>query len=515
MDIDNAYSVNEIEAARAALGRANAVFNQQNAKQAIEDLNRLVARYPLYLSAHRLLAKIYLQTENIAAAYLHLSFAASGNPDDGFSLVNLEAADFELGFLDHATNQFESLETSMTQPEERAVHYFNKGKILYRKNEYQAAGEAFQACVAFNPTHDEALIRTIECMQADGRISQAFQITQDLLNGSSAPGLELLSVASDLPDLLLSRLAARMAPHVDKIECRDVGSRMTVDFLKARIRHVSGDYEGAWQAAKSANLVKREQVHADRARDRQWEKTILDWSRCGDFQKRSGQPSNTSTPLFILGPSRSGKTTLEALLSTFQGVRRGFENKILSSAVSKTNNASGMLPSGFLPFLPDSLLPRFYENYYRMIEARSAGSRVFTTTTPGLVAHVQAIKCALPGAKFVLMNRAPHDLMVRTYFKNYRSGHSHACDPIWIGEYIEWYDQFARQWKLHFPDCVKILSYEQLVSDPDKVLREVAEWVGLARRSVAGELKVGDDRGVSRPYVSILEREGAIAPSRN
>jgi tetratricopeptide (TPR) repeat protein len=514
LEIDTAYSINEIDEAHAALSRASALVGERKINQAISDLNRLVSRYPLYLSAHRLLAKIYLQSGNLPAAYLHLAYASSGDPDDGFASVNLEAAAFELGFLESAASQFQSLEAAISRPDERAVHFFNKGKILNRRNDYVGSIEAYRTCLAANPKHPEAPVRMIDSMHAEGMASEAFETALSLLRSTKEPSFELLSVAADFSDEALRELVPLIEPHLDAVECRDQNARIAHDFLRAKLSHAKGEYEDAWRFAMAANLEKRGQVAAERERDAQWEKSILEWSRGGHIPSSSGLSPNASVPLFLLGPSRSGKTTLESLLSRIEGVRRGFENKLLSSAVAKANNAGGMLPSGFLPFLPDRLLPKFSEIYHRLVESKSAGSKVFTTTTPGLVAYVPSIIAALPTAKFILMHRSPLDLLVRTYFKNYRSGHHHAYDPKWIAEYVDWYDDLSRQWEKQFPERVRILSYEQLVANPTKTVSDIAMWLGLNPQSLEGPL-VGDDSGVAKPYISIMKKEGAIAPSQH
>ena len=447
------------------------------------------------------------------SAYLHLAFAASGDPEDGFANVNLEAAAVELGFLEFASSQFGVLENCITRPDETAVHYFNKGKILYRRNNYRGAVEAFQTCIAANPKHADAPIRMIESMQADGRTSEALDIALPLINGTIGPSLDLLSVISDFPDSSLRQLAPRIQPNIEMLACPDLNDQTMRDFILARIYHVTGNYEKAWQTARAANLCKRDQVRAEREKDRHWEQKILDWSRSGNFPASSGLPHTKSIPLFILGPSRSGKTTLETLLSNVHGVRRGYENKLLSNAVSKANSSSGRLPSGFLPFLPDSLLPAFFHNYHRLIEKRSSGSSVFTTTTPGLIAYVPSILAALPGAKFVLMRRSSLDLLVRTYFKSYRSGHYHAYDPNWIIEYIDWYEQLSQQWEKVFPGSVRILSYEELVADTVGVVSDILEWLGLRLEASLSALVVGDDRYVSEPYIPILKKEESIDSS--
>src|SRR5207248_3192822 len=51
--------------------------------------------------------------------------------------------------------------------------------------------------------------------------------------------------------------------------------------------------------------------------------------------------------LFILGPSRSGKTTMEHLVSTLDGVKRGYENPSVDTAVRRAFPTAALLAGRF------------------------------------------------------------------------------------------------------------------------------------------------------------------------
>ena len=67
--------------------------------------------------------------------------------------------------------------------------------------------------------------------------------------------------------------------------------------------------------------------------------------------------------IFIFGPSRSGKTTLERLIATCDGVKRGYENPILENSVRGAFRTAGLPTRERIIELPpqlDDLFRTFY-----------------------------------------------------------------------------------------------------------------------------------------------------------
>src|SRR5262249_45956642 len=87
-------------------------------------------------------------------------------------------------------------------------------------------------------------------------------------------------------------------------------------------------------ARQCANLVRLQQTRA----------------KLGD-DKAEDRP----TSLFILGPSRSGKTTMEMLVSTLDDIKRGYENLTVRKAVNLAFEAGGLPADPLLESLPTTL----------------------------------------------------------------------------------------------------------------------------------------------------------------
>src|SRR5205823_7329608 len=61
--------------------------------------------------------------------------------------------------------------------------------------------------------------------------------------------------------------------------------------------------------------------------------------------------------LFILGPSRSGKTTLEKLVGALDGVKPGYEDGIVEETVRRACETAGLPAITWLENLPQMLHP--------------------------------------------------------------------------------------------------------------------------------------------------------------
>src|SRR5262249_14407595 len=123
--------------------------------------------------------------------------------------------------------------------------------------------------------------------------------------------------------------------------------------------------------------------------------------------------------LFILGPSRSGKSSLEHLLGALDGIKSGYEVPIVENALSRTCQTAALPTSRHLEDLPSELLPMFRENYLEELTRRAESARVFTTTLSQRIHDVSILASVIPNARFVLVRRDLQDTKLRIYMTKY------------------------------------------------------------------------------------------------
>ena len=117
--------------------------------------------------------------------------------------------------------------------------------------------------------------------------------------------------------------------------------------------------------------------------------------------------------LFIVGPSRAGKSTLERLVSGLDGVKRGFESRLVEPAARRTSQLAGLLTVVDPVELPRSLDAQFRKTYLEDLGEFAPGARIVTDTHPGMISAVGRIAATIPNVRFVFIRRDPQDLALR------------------------------------------------------------------------------------------------------
>jgi hypothetical protein len=220
--------------------------------------------------------------------------------------------------------------------------------------------------------------------------------------------------------------------------------------------------------------------------------------------RRAKNGRRETISLFILGPSRSGKTSMETLVSTLEGVKRGYENPIVENAIRRTFQGAGLLTAGMFEVLPANLDPQCSELYIKELHRRAGSARVFTNTHPGRIQDAARVVGAFPNVRFIFMKRNRDDNILRIFFRKYPPGNAYAYHLNTITRYIDRYDQMIDALVEKFPNIARIIHYEDMVTDPAGALRAAAELCDLPVEH--GPLpEIGDDRGCAVPYRNLMD----------
>jgi hypothetical protein len=215
--------------------------------------------------------------------------------------------------------------------------------------------------------------------------------------------------------------------------------------------------------------------------------------------------------LFIVGPSRAGKSTLERLVAQLAGTKRGFESRLVEPAARRTSQQSGLLTVADPAGLPRSLDGRFREIYLEELRDFAEGARIVTDTHPGLIGSVGRIAATIPLARFIFVRRHLDDVALRMFMKPYRAGNHYAYDLATIFEHLSLYDEMSDLWIERFPSLTMSVEYEQMVADPAGTLARVARFCGASMPD-APLPKLRDDSGCAAPYPGLIA--AALAESR-
>ncbi len=462
----------------------------------------LARRYPGYVAAMHTLGLVYLDKGNFERALDWLVRASMLEPTDWKMLTALSLTYLRLGANEAAA---QALEKALAIKPKDASILASLGEIYRDERDYEAAQEAYREAWTLDPDLEIAAIGLALSLSARGQSTEA----ADVLSKAYAFGhrsLNLLQVMTTLPPktVNIDVLSALDQLTIDRSPANaDVKNNFL--FARAAALDRAGRHKEAWQTLVTANRPLAVQYQSElkvnvARRERTLERILNKPSKAIQADCGCDYPIS----LFILGPSRSGKTSLERLVcSAWEGTKAGCELPIVEKAVRRTFQAAAVPTSTFLEDLPPELLPSFRELYLRALARRAGSARVFTNTLPGRIHDAGLIAMAIPNVRFLLVKRSLDDVVWRIYLTKYLSGNSYAYDLKAIRDYLSWYNAIIDRTAEKLPEIARVVSYETMIDDPAGVLRGVAELCGLAAKE--GPVPaVGDDRGCAAPYKEFM-----------
>lgn len=456
----------------------------------------ILASYPDYVAALQTLGLVLAEQNDHAGALAPLSKAVMLCPVDWKLLTALSATNLKLRNTNAAMIHLDL--ARKLNPGDPHI-WLLLGEAHRQERDYEAAVVALRQCLAADPSIGEAKRLLAECLNQMGESGEAAALLGQMVSEGKA-GITTLSLLINLPYRLIDFdvLAA-----LDKIENRTTSlSQERVRYLAAFVRGWVFDgranHAEAWDQLVLANSLKRRA--GEYAADTANRARLLATARSLDNNPvRAGDPG-LPVSLFITGPSRAGKTTLERLVGLLPDTRRGYENGIVEKAVRETTQLSGTITRGTINSLSPSLDGLFAERYAKLLSQKAQGARLFTITHPGGLKDVIRLSAAVPNCRFVFMRRRRDDLAFRIYQKSYMEGNAYAYDLGSIGEYIDWAYEFIELLHARYPRTTLIVDYEDMIEDPGSTLASVAALCGVALPD--GDVpRPGDDRDCSRPYL--------------
>ncbi|MBU8976649.1 sulfotransferase [Lysobacter sp. MMG2] len=297
-------------------------------------------------------------------------------------------------------------------------------------------------------------------------------------------------------------------------------SRVYLAYAVHNEAHDLGDFDESWQALEHACRTKRMLTPHDRLDARRMFEGLAktcdaDFVAAGQAHADAPAPYR---PVFVVGMHRSGSTLLEQLLGGHPDVTDGGETYSFTSQMRyfADHRNKGVVDAELVKRAPNvdyaALGQRFLEHTAR----RARGRAVLTEKLPSNFLNLGFIARALPHARILHMVRDPVD----TCFSNLRTMFSDVNTFSYDQrELAEWYGQYRglmAHWHAVMPGRILDVHYDELVADPEAVMRGVLEFCGLPWNESATTLdRAGAVATASSPQMRggiIKNRKAAWAP---
>jgi tetratricopeptide (TPR) repeat protein len=483
-----------------------------DAAQAICD--QLVREYPDYWAALHTLGLVLVDKNNNEQALNYLVRAAMLDPRSWSTLTALGGVYFALGASEMAARTLE--QARAINPKDPTI-LSTLGGIYREEREYELAQGAFREALTFDNDLVQAAIGLGRVYAYTGQSAESAAVFERLvqrgmerLEGLAERGMVPLEVLSALANLPRRFVSVDVLSELDKL-VREHG-QATVDFettaafVRVAALDKAGRYPEAWNHALTANRAIFSSVGGDLRRARERENTTLGSLRANPIRTTESVNGKYPISLFILGPSRSGKTTMEQLVTALDGVKRGYENPSVEIAVRRAFQSGCLLASSYFELLPAQLHSLCREFYLEELARRAGSAKVFTNTVPARIFDAASTVAVFPNVRYICVRRKLEDTILRMFQSKYRGGNFYAYDLKTARDHVLWYDQMIDLLAAKLPDTVRMIHYEDMVADPAAAVRTAAELCGLPppRGPVP---PVGDDRGCAEPYRQFMAAE--------
>ena len=424
------------------------------------------------------------------------------DPKNWMTLTALSLTYLRLGANEMAAQTLES--ALAIRPTDASI-LSSLGEIHREGREYEAAQTVYRQALNLDPAVESAAVGLALCLLALGQSEEAAGILSDAY-GRGHRSLNLLHVMTTLPKNTIPIDVLDALEHLSTDNgAMDATSKNSYLFARAAALDHAGRYAEAWQTLVAANrplaVDHQSELKANIAR----RERSLGWI-CSASPKAFRASSDGPISLFILGPSRSGKTSLERLVGSLFGVKAGYEAPIVENAIRRTCQMAAIPPVNSLDELPPGLIPSFREVYLESLVLRAGSARVFTNTLPGRIHDAGLMVTAVPNVRYLLVKRSSDDVALRIYMTKYLSGNAYAYDLRAIRDYVNWYNMMIDLIAEKLPDVTRVLDYDGALDDPYATLQRVGELCGL---SVARDTMpvLGNDRGCAKPYKEFMNAQ--------
>jgi tetratricopeptide (TPR) repeat protein len=495
--------------ARNNLG--NALQKLGRFAEAIAQYEKALALRPSYAEASNNLGNALAAIERYEEAIVRYEKTLAIRPRYAEAHYSWAGALAALGRPREALKQYEK--AISTKPDYADAH-LGLANALVAVGRHEDAIAQYQNALAIRPDHVETLAALAHAWMRMGEDSKAAKLYEDLIKRRACSVTVLLALALRSPALrididLLSELY-RISTH---------GERSTpqfenfAGFVRAAALDRAGRHAEAWRHLQAVNQASfaagREELHTETERQR----ASLDRLTHSPVPTVDAPRQDKAiVSLFILGPSRSGKTTLEKLVGALPLVKRGYENFVVEDAVHRTLREAGLAAGISLETLPSTLRARCREIYLEEVVRRAGPNQVFTGTHPGRVYDADLIAAIFPNVRFVGVKRNVEDNVLRMYQRRYHRGYVHSYDVKAAYDHVAWYNEMLDLLADKFPRLVRVIGYEEMVAEPAGVLRVAAQLCGLAAADTPLP-SIEDDRGCAAPYRQLIAAEAGTGGS--
>ena len=464
--------VNDNAAAHARLGDAyTKLARWGEAQKAYQDA---LALQPDDLTTTIKLGNVFLATQSFAQAVQLYERTLAASPDNAQLLSHLGASLHKLGRSQRAIGCFE--QALRLRPDyARARNDF--ALVLRQLERTTEALEHLQRAIHLRPQDADAHISLALTLRQVGQTDLAVDQLEEFLVkrprfGAAYYHISLMKPKSDLIPVLERVTSSPGLANSDAIHCH---------FALGNLLNAEGSVHRAFAHYQKANSLKRQSFAYDPENNTSlFDRLIRSYSK-EYFESKRDFGCASQVPVFVVGLPRSGTTLVEQILSSHGLVHGAGEIETFSGvnhSIAQQLKHLGPAPES-MSHIDAKMVEEFSSLYLQELRFRSPSAERIVDKLPGNFVRIGLIKTLFPHARIVHCRRKPLDNCVSLFF-HYFQALSCSFDLTELGRYYLDYQRLVAHWQDLFPGEIFEVQYEDLVADPERVTRNLIDYLDLA-----------------------------------
>lgn len=256
-----------------------------------------------------------------------------------------------------------------------------------------------------------------------------------------------------------------------------------------------GETQAAWNALSEGMRLRRRQVKYDP----RVEASLFEHLHgVRGYRRAAPEVARGPSPIFIVGMPRSGTTLLERILGAHTEVTDAGELRDFIFQLRWMCDRAGS------PHLDLDLAQRaefvdwvqLGHRYLAHTQWLAGGCSFYTDKLPANFINIGYIARALPHARILHMVRNSMDTCFSNLKELFAAAYPHSYDQIEMADHYLAYRKLMAHWHAEFPGRIFDVRYDELVTRPESVIRNVLEFCGLPWQE---------------GMIAIEERDGTVA----
>lgn len=447
--------------------------NYQEAREVCEEVCQLDPSDQEILC---MLGIIYGKWKQLHKSVRYLRKSIEVNPEYVDAHYNLALILRELGNMKDACQE---LEFAIARNPLYIRAHLALGSIRMASGYYQQAVDCYRTVRSLDPHNIVAVAGEAEVYEKQGKNDQAYKIIKPYITGTLA-NAQIAHIYGTL-----ARKMGNCHEAIDRLEKildnKEMipDARVNLHFILGDLYDEIGKYDEAFRHYNEGNKLKG--VYFNSYAFRIGVKQLIRSFSSINLDRMPRSRCRSNLPLFIVGMPRSGTSLVEQILASHSDVHGAGELGDIGRLVNELTNGSE--PDYNRPdcvLLMSARLDEAANQYLDNLRSLKPAALRTTDKMPTNFLHLGYIQMMFPNARIIHCKRNALDTCLSCYFQNFSSGMAYAFNLNDIGRYYLGYRKLMEHWKRVLQIPIREIEYEELISNPEKEIRNLIAFCGLA-----------------------------------